>query len=110
MNSLPTLYLYVGLYADIVLEGPGSPDFLWSAFTESRFVSTGLALTKGTSDATQAEVTAAGANLLVHILGTDLASKTPGNYEYQLEVRPSSPAAAWRDVGGKGEIILRRPA
>ncbi len=113
--SLPTINLYVGLFGDVTLIGPGGPTFLFSDWTEARLVCEALGIVKSTADAAQAAHQNGGADLLVHFLDTDTLpadpapAKSPGAYPYQVQVRDAT-ANEWRDVAGIGSIVVQAQA
>lgn len=107
--SLPTLRVFIGLYADLQIIGVGSPQFDFTLFAETRVVCTALGITKQSSVGAQLEILPGGEDLLLHLVPADTTGKTPGVYPWQIQVRTASPADAWRDVADVGDLDLASP-
>lgn len=107
--SLPDLDLFVGLASDILLEPDEGVVFDWSVWQDVEFSCLSLAISKKLSTGAAAlEVTAAGAKVLIHVVGADLpATKIVGPYDWQMKVKSGD---EWRDVAGTGVLRLNAPA
>jgi hypothetical protein len=101
--ALPTIRLYVGIDRDVTLEGPGVATLDLDNYTYTRLVCTALGISKSTSSAAAAELQNSGADLKVHFLAADTSSKSPGIYDYVLQVNS---ATKWFDVGDYGVLEL----
>lgn len=106
---LPDIDLYVGLASDILIEPDEGVDFDWSVWQDVEFSCLSLAISKKlTTGAAALEVTAAGKNVLIHVVGADVpATKTLGPRDYQMKVKSGG---EWRDVAGTGVLRLNAPA
>lgn len=105
--ALPTLTLYVGLGADILLEGPSSNPLDLSTYDEAAFESTGLGILKTSADVAEAVIQGTGnKDLLVKIVPSDTSGlDEPQDDHYQLKVRSGTD---WFDVAGVGVLKVRK--
>lgn len=92
--------IYKGLDHDLVIEWSGN----FNSYDEVRFSGVGLSLAKTTADAADAERSADGAQLTVHLVSADLASFTPPlEHEWQLHGRTG---AKWMPLTDPAPLLL----